>query len=187
MTPRLLISSVAMASLMIGCARQPATTQTSAPAPVGAPATVTPPPAAVTPTPSRPSPVPAVPAPGKTRPIPAQFTHVSDVADIHFDFDRHEVRPTEVTILEANARWLHQQPDHLLLIEGHCDERGTTEYNLALGERRAKAAMNYLVSRGVRADRITIVSYGEDRPTCTERSEPCRTKNRRAHFKVKPR
>ena len=74
-----------------------------------------------------------------------------------------------------------------MLIEGHCDERGTNEYNLALGERRAKAAMNYLVSQGVQANRITIISYGEERPACTERSESCWAKNRRAQFLVKPR
>jgi len=74
-----------------------------------------------------------------------------------------------------------------LLIEGHCDERGTNEYNLALGERRAKATMNYLVSQGIQANRITIISYGEERPICTEKTEACWAKNRRANFLVKPR
>jgi peptidoglycan-associated lipoprotein len=71
------------------------------------------------------------------------------------------------------------------LIEGHCDERGTAEYNLALGERRAKATQTYLVSRGVQAERITLVSYGEERPECTEHSEKCWATNRRAQFLVK--
>ena len=74
-----------------------------------------------------------------------------------------------------------------MLIEGHCDERGTNEYNLALGERRAKSTMNYLVSQGIQASRITIISYGEERPVCTEKTEECWAKNRRAHFLVKPR
>ena len=74
-----------------------------------------------------------------------------------------------------------------MLIEGHCDERGTNEYNLALGERRAKAAMNYLVSQGVQANRITIISYGKERPVCNEQNESCWSKNRRAHFLVKAR
>jgi peptidoglycan-associated lipoprotein len=74
-----------------------------------------------------------------------------------------------------------------VLIEGHCDERGTNEYNLALGERRAKSTMNYLVSQGVQASRITIISYGEERPVCNEKTEECWAKNRRAHFLVKPR
>jgi peptidoglycan-associated lipoprotein len=71
------------------------------------------------------------------------------------------------------------------LIEGHCDERGTPEYNLALGERRAQAAMSYLVALGIQANRISIVSYGHQQPLCTERNEACWAKNRRAHFLVK--
>ncbi len=80
---------------------------------------------------------------------------------------------------------MKSNPNSLILIEGHCDERGTNEYNLALGERRAKSTMNYLVSQGVRANRITLISYGEERPQCTEKTEACWTKNRRAHFLVK--
>ena len=90
-------------------------------------------------------------------------------------------------ILDTNAAWLKSNPNHLVLIEGHADERGTNEYNLALGERRAKSTMNYLVSQGVQANRITIISYGEERPACTEKTEECWAKNRRAHFLVKPR
>ena len=73
----------------------------------------------------------------------------------------------------------------LLLIEGHADERGTNEYNLALGERRAKATRDYLVSVGIDAGRITVISYGEERPICTEKTDACWAKNRRAHFLVK--
>ena len=74
-----------------------------------------------------------------------------------------------------------------MLIEGHCDERGTNEYNLALGERRAKSTMNYLVSQGVQASRITIISYGKERPVCTEHTEDCWARNRRSHFLTKSR
>ena len=74
-----------------------------------------------------------------------------------------------------------------IVFEGHCDERGTNEYNLALGERRAKATMNYLVSQGIQANRITIISYGEERPVCSEKTEACWSKNRRANFLAKPR
>jgi peptidoglycan-associated lipoprotein len=84
-----------------------------------------------------------------------------------------------------NARWLKAHPSYLVLIEGHCDERGTNEYNLALGERRAKATRDHLVSLGIEGSRITVISYGEERPVCTERTEGCWTKNRRAHFLVK--
>ena len=105
---------------------------------------------------------------------------------IYFDFDRYEIRPGDATTLEADAAWLKTN-DVLILIEGQCDERGTVEYNLALGDRRARAAMNYLVSLGVRAGRISTVSYGKERPVCTEHTEACWALNRRAHVLVKPR
>ena len=120
-----------------------------------------------------------------TRPAPGQFTALAELADIHFDFDKHDIRPGDAKILEANAEWLRRNPESLLLIEGHCDERGTNDYNVALGERRAKATMNYLVAQGVAAARMTTVSYGEERPVCTARNESCWAKNRRAHFLVK--
>jgi len=112
---------------------------------------------------------------------------IPELADIHFDFDKYNIRPGDAKILDKNADWLKSHADQLVLIEGHCDERGTNEYNLALGERRAKSAMNHLVSQGVQASRITIISYGKERPTCTEHNERCWSKNRRAHFLVKPR
>ena len=119
------------------------------------------------------------------RPAPSDFVAVRDLADIHFDFDKYTIRPRDADLLDQNARWLKAHEKDLLLIEGHCDERGTNEYNLALGERRAKAAMNYLVAQGVAARRITIISYGEERPQCTDHNEACWAKNRRAHFLVK--
>jgi len=79
-----------------------------------------------------------------------------------------------------------QHPGHLVLIEGHCDARGTTEYNAALGERRARSAMNFLVSQGITAGRIQIVSYGEERPLCHEENERCWARNRCAMFLTKP-
>ena len=188
----LLMSAVVCVVFATGCAKHPVTAQTSAPSPAGPAVSTAPPASTAPPSPSRPMAAPpgAPPAgPSNTtlRPAPIEFAHVSDVADVHFDFDKYEIRPTDVAILEANARWLHARADHILLIEGHCDDRGTSEYNVALGERRARAAMNYLVSRGIRSDRITLVSYGEDRPACTDETESCWTRNRRAHFKVKRR
>jgi peptidoglycan-associated lipoprotein len=121
------------------------------------------------------------------RPAIRDFAADSNLADIFFDFDKYDIRQTETRTLDSNAQWLKSNPNHLVLIEGHCDERGTNEYNLALGERRAKSTMNYLVSQGVQANRITIISYGEERPACTEKTEQCWAKNRRAHFLVKPR
>lgn len=133
----------------------------------------------------------AVPAPeaplASERPAPSEFVARNDLRDIYFDFDRYDIRADDAWILDANAAWLRANPGALVLIEGHCDERGTDAYNLALGDRRAKSAMNYLVSRGVRAVRITILSYGEERPVCREHNEACWAKNRRAHFLVRAR
>ena len=135
----------------------------------------------------RPPAAPSTAAPAAPRPSPKEFAAVAALKDVFFEFDKYEVRPEDSKTLDANATWLKQNADNLVLIEGHCDERGTNEYNLALGERRAKATMNYLVSQGIQANRITIISYGEERPTCNEKSDSCWSKNRRAHFLVKPR
>jgi peptidoglycan-associated lipoprotein len=127
------------------------------------------------------------PAPAPPPPPPAQFALVPGLERIHFEFDSAELPARETRILDANARWLREHPDLLLLIEGHCDERGTAEYNLALGERRARAARDYLVSREVAPERVAIVSYGKERPLCAERNDACWRLNRRADFLVKPR
>ncbi|MBI3636482.1 MAG: peptidoglycan-associated lipoprotein Pal [Candidatus Rokubacteria bacterium] len=119
------------------------------------------------------------------RPSPRDFTVHSDVNGIRFDFDKYAIRPDAAKILEADAQWLNRNRNHLVLIEGHCDERGTSDYNLALGEQRAKATMNYLVAHGVAAARITVITYGSERPVCTEKNEACWAKNRRAHLLVK--
>jgi peptidoglycan-associated lipoprotein len=93
--------------------------------------------------------------------------------------------------ISRNAAWLRANPGQLVLIEGHCDNRGATstknEFNMDLGERRAQAAMNYLIAQDVHPSRITILSYGEERPQCTEESERCWSQNRRSRFLVKPR
>jgi peptidoglycan-associated lipoprotein len=121
------------------------------------------------------------------RPSLQDFVAVADLRDVHFDFDRYDIRPADAGILDTTAAWLKTHPDHTLLVEGHADERGTNEYNLSLGERRAKASMNYLASHGVQATRITLISYGEEKNVCGEKSESCWSKNRRAHFMVKAR
>ena len=108
-----------------------------------------------------------------------------NLKEIYFDFDKYNIKPEAAKILDGNAAWLKANASNLVLIEGHCDERGTAEYNLALGERRAKAAMNYLVAQGVAANRITIISYGKERPVCTEKTEACWAKNRRDAFLTK--
>jgi peptidoglycan-associated lipoprotein len=119
------------------------------------------------------------------RPALHEYIAVVDLQDIHFDFDRADIRPDAARVLDLNAEWLRRYPRYLVLVEGHADERGTVEYNLALGERRARNAMHYLVSRGVAADRITVISYGEERPRCRASTEACWAENRRAHFAVR--
>jgi peptidoglycan-associated lipoprotein len=118
-------------------------------------------------------------------PSPKEFVESAALRDIFFDFDKYDVRPADKGTLDENAKWLKSNQSALLLIEGHTDERGTNEYNLALGERRAKATRDYLVSLGIDGGRITVISYGEERPTCTDKTEACWAKNRRAHFLVK--
>ena len=181
--------------VLVGCAKRPATTQAAAPAPTGG-ATTTPGTMAATQPGTGGGNAPAggtssggatTAAPSTARPAPSEFTASADLKDIRFDFDKYDIRPTDAKTLDGNAGWLKSNPNHLVLIEGHCDERGTNEYNLALGERRAKSTMNYLVSQGVQASRITIISYGEERPVCTQKTEECWAQNRRAHFLVKPR
>jgi peptidoglycan-associated lipoprotein len=131
----------------------------------------------------------AVPAPGATLfptlPSPQEFNEAAALRDIHFDFDRAAFRAEDTRIIDANARWLVAHPGTLVLIEGHADERGTNEYNLALGETRARVTREQLVVRGVAVARITLVSYGEERPQCRQSSEACWAQNRRAHFLVK--
>jgi len=107
-----------------------------------------------------------------------------NLADAYFDYDQYTIRDDARTALENNAKWLKSNPNVRVKIEGHCDERGTNEYNLALGERRAKAVMRFLSSVGVEPGRLSTISYGEERPVCTEKTEGCFTKNRRAHFTV---
>ena len=183
----LAIPVLALSLFLVGCPKRPATTAASAPAPTGAPAPSSPAPS----TPSSPSMTPAPAAPPSTAapatpPPPSEFAESANLKDVYFDFDKYDIRPNDAKILDTNAAWLKTN-NNLVLIEGHCDERGTNEYNLALGERRAKSTMNYLVSQGVQASRITIISYGKERPVCTEHNEACWARNRRSHFLTKAR
>jgi peptidoglycan-associated lipoprotein len=105
-----------------------------------------------------------------------------NVRDAFFDLDKSDLRPDARDALTKNAEFLRSYPDVRISIEGHCDERGSTEYNLGLGERRADAAKNYLASLGIAANRMDTVSWGKERPFCTEHDESCWQQNRRAHF-----
>lgn len=183
------IAALALGAILTGCPPALAQPRPSAPASAASPtqpfvsAQVQPAPAA-----------PVVPAPSSDRPIGLprvrDYAPVLELRDIFFDTGKETIRPGDAKILAANAAWLLAHPDYLLLIEGHSDNRGATdrknESNLDLGERRAQAAMNHLVALGVDPNRITILSYGEERPQCTEESERCWSRNRRSRFLVKP-
>jgi peptidoglycan-associated lipoprotein len=104
--------------------------------------------------------------------------------DVHFDYDRYDLRSEDRGVLQQNAEWLKSQPQSKVEIEGHCDERGTVEYNLALGAKRAKAVKDYLTTLGIPADRLSTISYGEELPLCHDANESCYARNRRAHSVV---
>jgi peptidoglycan-associated lipoprotein len=106
----------------------------------------------------------------------------TDLVDIFFDYDKSNLRSDALSTMEKNGRALVTNPDFNVVLEGHCDERGTTEYNLALGERRAKAAYDYLRRYGIDVSRLTTISYGEERPFDPGHSESAWAKNRRVHF-----
>jgi peptidoglycan-associated lipoprotein len=169
--------------------------------PSGAPTT----PGATEGTPTTPAPEPAQPPAGEqiaqqqaprvptpesqaqeSRPVPKDFAAVPELKTVLFAFDKADLRPEDAALLDQSAEWLKGN-DMLVLIEGHADERGTNEYNLALGERRAKAIRDYLIGKGIAADRINTVSYGEERPICTLKTEDCFTQNRRGDLLAKPR
>jgi len=162
-------------------------------------------PVASTPPPSQPlaqrtSPPAATPAPQRTEtPAPRQMTpaerealnaKLSRLEDALFDYDKATIRDDARTRLRDDVGVIRDilanYPSQKLLIEGHCDERGSEEYNMALGDRRAKAAEEFLASMGIPNNQLTIISMGKDRPVCTDKSEDCWQKNRRAHVTAAP-
>lgn len=110
----------------------------------------------------------------------------SPLKDVFFDFDRYDLSADARAVLRANAEWLKSNAAVRVEIEGHCDERGTSEYNLALGAKRAQAAREYLATLGVASERLSTTSYGEEIPLCKEANESCWKQNRRARFVVTP-
>jgi peptidoglycan-associated lipoprotein len=129
-------------------------------------------------------PPPPPPPPQNTETIADILAH--RVQDIHFDYDKSDVRPQDQPVLQADADALktifQMDPNFVVTIEGHCDERGSAEYNLGLGDRRASATRDALVSLGVSGDKLKTISYGKERPLCTDATEDCYARNRRAHF-----
>jgi len=159
----------------------------SAPPPAPAP----PPPAATTPPP--PPPPPPAPTPTPTPPSEEevfksktldQLNAEKPLGDVFFAYDSTELTAEARTILQKDTDWMKKWTTTKVMVEGHADSRGTNEYNLALGERRADAVRNYLVSLGVPVERTTIVSKGEEQPVCTQETEACWQQNRRGHFIV---
>jgi peptidoglycan-associated lipoprotein len=127
---------------------------------------------------------PAAAAPSTAGVDKAQEVRAFEAEGIYFDFDKAEIKAEAKAILEKKAAWLRANPSYKVKIEGNCDERGTNEYNLALGDRRAKAAQKYLNALGISMDRMSTISYGEEKPACTEKNEKCWSKNRRDDFKL---
>jgi peptidoglycan-associated lipoprotein len=125
----------------------------------------------------------SVPPPAARAPEPTiQQLFDREVKDAYFDYDKADIRTDAKEALSQTAQFLRSYPQVKVVVEGHCDERGSTEYNLALGDRRAAAAKQFLTSLGISADRMETVSYGKERPFCTASTEDCWQQNRRAHF-----
>ena len=161
--------------------------------PPPAPAPPPPPPGAPAPPPPPPPPPPAPPAPAPAPKPPTEdeiFSRKSlddlnrerPLSDVFFDYDKSEIKDEGRAVLQRNAEFLKRWTSTRLAIEGHCDARGTNEYNLALGERRAQAVKDYLISLGIAGDRLQQVSKGEESPVCSEDEESCWSKNRRGAF-----
>lgn len=123
-----------------------------------------------------PSQQPEGPRPGELAPLP-------DLKTIYFDFDRSNIRSDQLGRIQNNLDWLLERPDIKILIEGHCDERGTVEYNFALGERRAQRVKTYLVENGLSPERISVISKGEEEPAVLGHTEQAYARNRRVEFK----
>ena len=141
-----------------------------------APEVLPPPPADTTPPAPTPTPTPSGPTPGSQ----ADFIASVSSDKIFFDTDKSDIDDEDRTVLRSQAEWLLRYPQKRVTVEGHCDERGTREYNLALGERRANAAKNYLAALGVDPSRITTISYGKERPAALGSDEAAWAQNRRA-------
>jgi len=147
-----------------------------------------PPTAEAQPRPAAPAPVPSAPAPVPVPPIPSrtfqQAIQEFQNQDINFDFDKYDLRPDARATLDRKAAFLNENGSVRTQIEGHCDERGTEAYNLALGERRANAARQYLTTIGISAGRLSTISYGKERPLDPGHNEAAWARNRRDHFVV---
>lgn len=177
------VSALALGVVLTGCPKKkPATVpddmSNTMPAPAPAPQEVA--------KPATPAPVDEEPSPWDKDLQTAQdeAERLGLIGDVYFDFDKYELKAEARTRLEKNAAFMRDKPQFVFTIEGHCDERGTAEYNLALGERRASAARDYLVSLGISSNRLRIVTYGKEFPFDPGHDEAAWARNRRAHFVI---
>ncbi|HLK51144.1 MAG TPA: OmpA family protein [Bryobacteraceae bacterium] len=184
-----LVAAAALAMIGAGCAKKKVAVSTP---PAPAPAAQTP---AATPaaTPARRQPTQTrqtASAPAPRTPNAATKARIDEllarISDAYFDYDKHTLRPDAISALQADSTELRDilkdYPDYKLTIEGHCDERGSEEYNMALGDQRARAAKDYLTQVGIPADQLSLLSYGKEHPVCTDHDEACWQKNRRIHI-----
>jgi len=185
---RLLCLGGLLVTLLVlgGCPKRPVVVE-APPAPAGPPAPVVVP-APPAPAPpqvvERPTPAPETPPPTQVAPSTPPQSEVSPLHDVFFDYDRDRLRPDQEKALHADVAWLKAHPQAQIVIEGHCDERGTPEYNLALGNRRAQAVRHYLIRAGIPSVKMAAVSYGKERPFAPGHDEQAWKQNRRAHLVV---
>jgi peptidoglycan-associated lipoprotein len=168
-----MLGSILLVFLMVlgvSCAKKVETQEvkpTVAPAPTPAPAPVV-------------TPAPMAPEVNKA----AEAKKAIEADNIYFDFDKYNLKPEAIKVLDTKVALMRENSMMKVQIEGNCDERGSNEYNLALGDRRANAAKSYMVKAGVAENRLSTISYGEERPVCREHTETCWAKNRNDHFEV---
>ena len=181
-----LTTMVLLAVFVTACAKKvPPPPPPPPPEPPAAPAPPPPPPPPPAPKPAPPPP----PAPLSEDELFArksldQLNAEMPLSDVSFAYDMSTIMDDQRAILQKNADWMRRWTTTRVSIEGHADARGTNEYNLALGDRRARAVMDYMVSLGITADRMAVVSKGEEAPLCTEMTEGCYQRNRRGHFVI---
>ncbi len=179
----LMIVGFSLTLVLTGCGRKTPKTAPEAQAESGAWTAPAPAPEPAPPPPPPPAPAPADPLDSED--LAAVNEHVRSqglLDDVFYAYDSADLSETARQRLAANARFFNQHPVFEAVIEGHCDDRGTPEYNLALGERRASSAKSYLMSLGVDGSRLRTLSYGEERGVCSASEESCWSQNRRAHF-----